>query len=69
MRKILSFLIVAATIYFVACNVEEDPISQKRELPTKNPYAISIPQAIERLNAIFPDATKTTRATPANIVI
>lgn len=67
MRKILSFLIVAATIYFVACNVEEEPISQTRELPTKNPYAISIPQAIERLNAIFPDATKTTRATTADV--
>ena len=67
MRKILSFLIVAATIYFVACNVEEEPISQTRELPTKNPYAISIPQAIERLNAIFPDATKTTRTTIADV--
>lgn len=67
MKKILSFLIVAATIYFVACNVEEEPISQTRELPTKNPYAISIPQAIERLNAIFPDATKTTRATTADV--
>lgn len=67
MRKILSFLIVAATIYFVACNVEEETISQTRELPTKNPYAISIPQAIERLNAIFPDATKTTRATTADV--
>ena len=67
MKKILSFLIVAATIYFVACNVEEETISQTRELPTKNPYAISIPQAIERLNAIFPDVAKTTRTTIANV--
>ncbi len=67
MKRILSSLIVAATIYFVACNVEEETISQTRELPTKNPYAISIPQAIERLNAIFPDATKTTRATAADV--
>ena len=63
MRKILSFAIVAAVVaYFAACSVEMDYNPNHEKPILKNPYVVSIPQAIDRLNAMFPNSVTATRA-------
>ncbi len=63
MRKILSFAIVVAVVaYFAACSVEMDYNPNHEKPILKNPYVVSIPQAIDRLNAMFPNSVTATRA-------
>ena len=61
MRKLLSIIIVVLVCYFVSCSANVDNLVAEDMSLKKNGYEVSIPQAIEKLNAIFPGSINTTR--------
>ena len=69
MKKFLSFFIVVAVVtYFVACSVEMDYNPNYEKPVLKNPYVVSIPQAIDRLNAMFPNSVTATRSRVSEVI-